>query len=87
MGKVINREFWRFLKSYFFHLGNYASENKLGPDDKFFQITRVRAWQIIKQCAEKTGLDSRRIYPHLMRHSGALARLKRTAILEACKCS
>ena len=60
-----------------YHLGDYAHRHGLKPEDKFFPVTRIRAWQIIKECAGKAGID-RRIYCHLLRHSGAIARLKRT---------
>jgi len=60
-----------------YHLGDYAQRQELKPEDRFFPISRVRAWQIIKQCADKAGID-RRIYCHLLRHGGAIARLKRT---------
>jgi integrase/recombinase XerD len=60
-----------------YHLGDYAQRHNLKPDDRFFNITRVRAWQIIKACADKAGID-RRVYCHLLRHGGAIARLKRT---------
>ncbi|MFC1892459.1 tyrosine-type recombinase/integrase [Chloroflexota bacterium] len=60
-----------------YHLGDYAQRQGLKPEDRFFHVTRVRAWQIIKQCAEKAGID-RRVYCHLLRHGGAIARLKRT---------
>ncbi len=60
-----------------YHLGDYAQRQGLKPDDRFFPVSRVRAWQIIKECADKAGID-RRIYCHLLRHSGAIARLKRT---------
>jgi len=60
-----------------YHLGDYGQRHNLKPEDRFFNITRVRAWQIIKACADKTGID-RRIYCHLLRHGGAIARLKRT---------
>lgn len=60
-----------------YHLGNYALEHGLKPEDRFFNITRTRAWQIIKECADRAGID-RRIYCHLLRHGGAIARLKRT---------
>jgi integrase/recombinase XerD len=61
----------------FYHLGDYARRYHIGLEDRFFPITRVRTWQIIKQCAEKAGID-RRIYCHLLRHGGAIARLRRT---------
>ncbi len=60
-----------------YHLGDYAQRHNLKPEDRFFPITRVRAWQVIKMCADKAGID-RRVYCHLLRHGGAIARLKRT---------
>ena len=60
-----------------YHLGDYAQRHDLKPEDRFFPITRVRAWQVIKVCADKAGID-RRVYCHLLRHGGAIARLKRT---------
>ena len=60
-----------------YHLGDYAHRHELKAEDRFFNISRVRAWQIIKGCANKAGID-RRIYCHLLRHGGAIARLKRT---------
>ncbi|MFC1924066.1 tyrosine-type recombinase/integrase [Chloroflexota bacterium] len=59
------------------HLGDYAQRQALGLEDRYFPITRVRAWQIVKDSAEKAGIN-RRVYCHLLRHSGAIARLKRT---------
>ena len=60
-------------------LGNYASENGItAPDARFFNLTRVRVWQILQVAASKAGLDYKRVYPHLMRHSGSIARLRRT---------
>ena len=60
-----------------YHLGDYAQRECLSPDDRFFPISRVRAWQLIKQYAARAGID-RRVYCHLLRHGGAIARLKRT---------
>ena len=60
-----------------YHLGDYAHRQGLKPEDRFFSITRTRAWQIVKECADRAGID-RRIYCHLLRHGGAIARLKRT---------
>ena len=60
-----------------YHLGDYAHRHGLKPEDRFFPVTRIRAWQIIKECADRAGID-RRVYCHLLRHSGAIARLKRT---------
>jgi len=55
----------------------YAHKYKLGPDDKFFPINRQRAWQIIKEVAKKAGI-TKRVYPHLLRHSDAIERLRQT---------
>ena len=60
-----------------YHLGDYAQRQGLKPEDRFFPISRIRAWQIIKECADRAGID-RRVYCHLLRHGGALARLRRT---------
>jgi integrase/recombinase XerD len=60
-----------------YHLGDYAQRHNLKPEGRFFNITRVRAWQVIKECADRAGID-RRVYCHLLRHGGAIARLKRT---------
>ena len=60
-----------------YHLGDYAYRHKLQPQDRLFPISRFRALQIIKQCADKAGIN-RRVYCHLLRHGGAIARLKRT---------
>lgn len=60
-----------------YHLGDYAQRWGLKPEDRFFPVSRVRAWQVVKGCANKAGID-RRVYCHLLRHGGAIARLKRT---------
>jgi integrase len=58
-------------------LGDYIGRSGLGDTDKVFPVSRQRAWRIIKQCAVKAGIE-RRIYCHLLRHGGAIARLKRS---------
>jgi integrase len=59
-------------------IGNYASEKGItNPDDKLFDITRFRVLQVVKEAAAAAGIN-RRTYCHLFRHSGAVARLKRT---------
>ncbi len=60
-----------------YHLGDYAQRCNMKPEERFFNITRVRAWQVIKECAHRVGIN-RRVYCHLLRHGGAIARLKRT---------
>jgi integrase/recombinase XerD len=58
-------------------LGDYIGRSGLGNTDRLFPISRQRAWRIIKQCAVIAGID-RRVYCHLLRHGGAIARLKRS---------
>jgi integrase len=65
--------------------GNYITEAGLGPDDRLFPFTRFRALQIVKECGKKAGLDNRRIYNHLFRHAGSIARLKRTGNIQSLK--
>jgi integrase len=59
-------------------IGNYAGEHGLTVDDKLFNITRFRVLQIVKQCAKAAGMEHRRVYNHLLRHSGAVTRLSKT---------
>jgi len=58
-------------------LRTYAYEKGLKPDERFFPINRQRAWQIIKEIAKKARI-AKRIYPHLLRHSDAIERLRQT---------
>ncbi len=58
-------------------LKSFAFDRKLGLEDRIFRINRRRAWQIIKEVAEKAGIN-KRVYPHLFRHSGAIERLRQT---------
>lgn len=58
-------------------LKSYAFDQALKSDDRFFKITRVRAWQIIKEAAERAGI-AKKVWPHLFRHSGAIERLRQT---------
>jgi integrase/recombinase XerD len=60
-----------------YRLGDFAGRTGMTDGDRYFPITRQRAWRIIKQCAEGAGI-SRRVYCHLLRHGGAIARLKRS---------
>ncbi len=55
----------------------YAYENKIPHDKPLFPINRSRAWQIIKRSARLAGF-TKRVYPHLLRHSDAIERLKQT---------
>ena len=69
----------------YYRIGNYCQEHGLGNDDKLFYIGRFRVLQIVKECARAAGLNNRRVYCHLFRHSGALARLRRTGNLQSLK--
>jgi len=60
-----------------YRLGDYIGRSGLSDTDRLFPISRQRAWKIIKYCAEKAGLE-KRVYCHLLRHGGAIARLKRS---------
>jgi integrase/recombinase XerD len=58
-------------------LKSFAFDKNLGLDDRIFKINRKRAWQIIKEASERAGI-TKRVYPHLFRHSGAIERLRQT---------
>jgi len=55
----------------------YAFDQGLGPEDKLFPVGRKRAWQILKAAAANAGLKTP-VYPHLLRHSDAIERLRQT---------
>lgn len=58
-------------------LHDYATCRGLEADDPFFPISRKRGWQIIHKAAKDAGLNSA-VYPHLLRHSDAIERLRQT---------
>lgn len=58
-------------------LKSFAFDRKLQLDGRIFKINRKRAWQVIKEASERAGI-SKRVYPHLFRHSGAIERLRQT---------
>jgi integrase/recombinase XerD len=58
-------------------LKSYAFDKKLRDEDKLFGIKRTRAWKIIKAAAQKAGI-AKTVYPHLLRHSDAIERLRQT---------
>jgi integrase/recombinase XerD len=55
----------------------YASQNGLDSQHRLFPFNRTRGWQIIKNAAAKAGFE-KRVFPHLLRHSDAIERLKQT---------
>lgn len=58
-------------------LKSYVYEKGLAPKDRFFKINRSRAWQIINEASKRAG-PTKRVYPHLLRHSDAIERLRQT---------
>jgi integrase/recombinase XerD len=58
-------------------LRSYAYQNDIKQNEKFFPINRQRAWQILKEVSRKAGI-TKRVYPHLLRHSDAIERLRQT---------
>jgi integrase len=55
----------------------FAFDRGLGPDDRIFPVGRKRAWQMIGAAAANAGLY-KPVYPHLLRHSDAIERLRQT---------
>jgi integrase/recombinase XerD len=55
----------------------YAFRHQLISSERFFAINRFRGYQIIIGAAKKSGLE-KRVYPHLLRHSDAIERLRQT---------
>jgi integrase/recombinase XerD len=58
-------------------LKSYAFDYKIELQSRLFPIKRSRAWQIIKASSLKAGFN-KRVFPHLLRHSDAIERLKQT---------
>ena len=58
-------------------LESYAYRAKIEPKERFFDINRSRAWQILTEAREASGLE-KRVFPHLLRHSDAIIRLRKT---------
>ncbi len=55
----------------------YAFRHGLSSAERFFPINRFRGYQIITRAATSAGLE-KRVYPHLLRHSDAIERLRQT---------
>jgi integrase/recombinase XerD len=58
-------------------LESYAYRAKIEPRMRFFDINRSRAWQILDEAREAAGIE-KRVFPHLLRHSDAIIRLRKT---------
>ena len=55
----------------------YAYEKKIKSEERFFPINRQRSWQILKEVSQNTELN-KNVWPHLLRHSDAIERLRQT---------
>lgn len=53
-------------------LGAYIAANELKREDIVLDITRQRAFQIVRETVLKAGLDKDRAHPHVFRHSFAV---------------
>lgn len=62
----------------------YAYEKKIDFKERFFPINRHRAWQIINRAGNDAGLG-KRVFCHLLRHSGSIERLRQTGNPKALK--
>jgi integrase len=55
----------------------YANKKGLYSQHRIFSFNRTRGWQIIKAAAASAGFE-KRVFPHLLRHSDAIERLRQT---------
>lgn len=58
-------------------LESFAYRKKIVPEERLFKINRSRAWQILDEAGKKAGIG-KRVFPHLLRHSDAIIRLRKT---------
>jgi len=57
-------------------LESYAYRKGILVKERFFRINRFRAYQIISELGES--VLGKRVFPHLLRHSDAIIRLRKT---------
>jgi len=55
----------------------YAYQKGLKPTDRIFNLNRKNAHKMLVKAAKLAGLN-KRVYPHLLRHSCAIERLRQT---------
>jgi integrase len=55
----------------------YAYQRELKQTDRFFNLNRKNAHKMLVRAAKLAGLN-KRVYPHLLRHSCAIERLRQT---------
>ena len=58
-------------------LESYAYRARIEPRMRLFDINRSRAWQILNEARGAAGIE-KRVFPHLLRHSDAIIRLRKT---------
>ncbi len=58
-------------------LESYAYRAGIEPKQRLFRINRHRAWQILNEACKAAGIE-KRVFPHLLRHSDAIIRLRKT---------
>jgi integrase/recombinase XerD len=58
-------------------LESYAYRAGIEPRMRFFDINRHRAWQILNEARQAAGIE-KRVFPHILRHSDAIIRLRKT---------
>ncbi|MDI6759063.1 MAG: tyrosine-type recombinase/integrase, partial [Candidatus Omnitrophota bacterium] len=58
-------------------LESYAYRARIEPRMRFFDINRSRAWQVLNEARKAAGIE-KRVFPHLLRHSDAIIRLRKT---------
>jgi len=58
-------------------LESYAYRAGIEPRMRFFEINRSRAWQMLNEVRKAAGIE-KRVFPHLLRHSDAIIRLRKT---------
>ncbi|MFA5393692.1 MAG: tyrosine-type recombinase/integrase [Candidatus Ratteibacteria bacterium] len=64
-------------ESLFHRLKSFAFDKKLEAKDRIFDINRKMAWLIVKTATRKAGIG-KDAWPHILRHSDAIYRLKAT---------
>lgn len=58
-------------------LESYAYRTGIEPNERFFDINRSRAWQVLNEVSKAAGVQ-KKVFPHLLRHSDAIIRLRKT---------
>lgn len=69
-------------------LRQYVATKGLRGSDRVFQITRQRAYQIIREVGKEAGINKvgkKPIHPHAMRHSHCVAYIRKNNTLEGLR--